>query len=1109
MYRKYLEKLEKLKNVSNKYVDNQYNYLKSLDNLQQGKIDYQKSNPLESTWEDQYGQRGISVQINFKNNSYELPKNVDSYIKPLLNILSNSEYKDLIFSIEGHSDSTGDYEKNLVLSKNRAKSLVNYLVKKKNIDPNRLEMKGYGPNRPLDSNQTDEGRQKNRRVEMNLLGNTSKPALVTTGHLTNDVKAISADGLLLLSSNGDVWDTKNWIKLYSIDSSYNRASFSPNSKYIYVNTDGYVSALLDARTGILIDFIKIPSMHDIDFSSQVIWSLDSSKLVMIINSFCVVYDIKQKKVTRMIPVPIAGRLSKIIAWIKGGSHIAVTGYASNGQVLTVNIDNGKIRSFKVPYVGWIHMIASSKDARYLYISDDQGFVTQWDTIKDTLPPKVEPFMIDFLRKGGRFASKRLHVHPAYPHIVAVSCFHSSSWGIIDFKQKKIWYDKVPNQSESPSTYWGLDGKELLITGGWVANQSSRQAMHTNGLYKIQFDPATPIQHIKNHNLTFIKGASAKIKKVLAFESLKNIVVVSTIDLSIWDITTGKQIHQWPIALDQIAVNQTKKSNMIYGVFYDNKLKQSTLYSFNLQNFQMKKLKVFRNMIMNKIVSRGHMIYLAGGKYLPPNQGSEFLHLFVFNAKKERVVAKNKIKTLTEKLKYKKITGSEIHSLAVSPSGKEIAYSTRWKDGYGYGFTRSKKVRFWNWKKNKNTSAIEFNENTIDSLFYETNQVLRVSANAYWSDWLYKKNEKKKYEVQEGKKKSKKTRMYKKAYQLDQAFTNLNLQVKLKKGMIQFINRRTNTVAVTIFKKGKEWIVYTPDNYFVASHHGTDKVFWKVGNRMLAVEQIRSQLEKPLMIQNAIKSIFNQQKKKKKRKTASNTVAVNPEVFQIPYQIKLVSLEKVETTNSQYTMKLDLQINDQSPLPQFLWSQNGHTIRGKQIKSSKKSSNRHLVEYTFKLKDGMNILSGAIEYKNATMMPQIVVIHKKTSRKSSSKQAINPKLNKHLCFFGVGVKEYENSKQNLKFPDRDAIKLAELFHKQQGKLFKKVHSKVLTNEEATVRTIQIELNRFLKQASAEDVVIIFIAGHGITDSNQNLYFMAHDSNLDEAYTGLNLKVFPNF
>ncbi len=72
-------------------------------------------------------------------------------------------------TVEGHTDSRGKYKYNVKLSQDRADSVMKYLVNH-GVEANRLNAIGYGPDRPIDSNDTKEGRARNRRVEFVVLG---------------------------------------------------------------------------------------------------------------------------------------------------------------------------------------------------------------------------------------------------------------------------------------------------------------------------------------------------------------------------------------------------------------------------------------------------------------------------------------------------------------------------------------------------------------------------------------------------------------------------------------------------------------------------------------------------------------------------------------------------------------------------------------------------------------------------------------------------------------------------------------------------------------------------------------------------------------------------
>ncbi|MCA5004461.1 OmpA family protein [Sphingobacterium bovistauri] len=75
--------------------------------------------------------------------------------------------KNFSLKLAGHTDNTGSLQTNLRLSKERAESVKAYLVSK-GANASRIEATGYGPNQPIASNTTAEGRQQNRRVEFTL-----------------------------------------------------------------------------------------------------------------------------------------------------------------------------------------------------------------------------------------------------------------------------------------------------------------------------------------------------------------------------------------------------------------------------------------------------------------------------------------------------------------------------------------------------------------------------------------------------------------------------------------------------------------------------------------------------------------------------------------------------------------------------------------------------------------------------------------------------------------------------------------------------------------------------------------------------------------------------
>lgn len=105
----------------------------------------------------------IALYINFETSKADIKPESQPIIQQIADMLKQNA--GLKVSIEGHTDNTGTEKSNQTLSENRAKSVVNALIAK-GIDKGRLSSKGWGQSKPVADNKTDEGKAKNRRVEI-------------------------------------------------------------------------------------------------------------------------------------------------------------------------------------------------------------------------------------------------------------------------------------------------------------------------------------------------------------------------------------------------------------------------------------------------------------------------------------------------------------------------------------------------------------------------------------------------------------------------------------------------------------------------------------------------------------------------------------------------------------------------------------------------------------------------------------------------------------------------------------------------------------------------------------------------------------------------------
>jgi len=105
----------------------------------------------------------VSGGILFETDSAKLAPSAADLVRRISEVMKKNP--NLKISVVGHTDSTGDYDYNIKLSERRAKAFADALIKE-GVVANRLTAVGVGPQSPVATNDTAEGRAQNRRVEL-------------------------------------------------------------------------------------------------------------------------------------------------------------------------------------------------------------------------------------------------------------------------------------------------------------------------------------------------------------------------------------------------------------------------------------------------------------------------------------------------------------------------------------------------------------------------------------------------------------------------------------------------------------------------------------------------------------------------------------------------------------------------------------------------------------------------------------------------------------------------------------------------------------------------------------------------------------------------------
>ena len=125
---------------------------------------YEKNIPLQPI---EINATVVLNNIFFDTNKFDLKPESVTELDKLVELLT--ENTSLKIEISGYTDNVGKPADNLSLSNNRAKAVVSYLIEK-GIPASRLTYKGYGETNPVSDNATEEGRARNRRTELKVVG---------------------------------------------------------------------------------------------------------------------------------------------------------------------------------------------------------------------------------------------------------------------------------------------------------------------------------------------------------------------------------------------------------------------------------------------------------------------------------------------------------------------------------------------------------------------------------------------------------------------------------------------------------------------------------------------------------------------------------------------------------------------------------------------------------------------------------------------------------------------------------------------------------------------------------------------------------------------------
>lgn len=293
----------------------------------------------------------------------------------------------------------------------------------------------------------------------------------------------------------------------------------------------------------------------------------------------------------------------------------------------------------------------------------------------------------------------------------------------------------------------------------------------------------------------------------------------------------------------------------------------------------------------------------------------------------------------------------------------------------------------------------------------------------------------------------------------------------------------------------DYIAYTPDFYYTSSKNAANAIAFKSGLTVLPFEQLELKFNRPDIVADRIgysnpKLVASYKAAFEKRLKRLGLTEKDLEgKLEVP-EVTIANLDNIPLSVEKPNFSFSISAKDDSygisNVQVFINDVPLYKGIGMEAKSAKGQA-----------------VSKEINLALSTGINEIKVVATNTNGLESIPASFEIKYERaeyykpNLYLAAIGVSQYQQSTFNLTFAAKDAKDINALL--SQSAAFENKYTKVLTDQQATKDNI-LGLRSFLQQASVDDVVVIFIAGHGVLDKSFNYYFATHDMDFNNPANG---------
>jgi WD40 repeat protein len=307
-----------------------------------------------------------------------------------------------------------------------------------------------------------------------------------------------------------------------------------------------------------------------------------------------------------------------------------------------------------------------------------------------------------------------------------------------------------------------------------------------------------------------------------------------------------------------------------------------------------------------------------------------------------------------------------------------------------------------------------------------------------------------------------------------------MAVSFISGELKIYDPNEGQYIATMVTEGDNAIIKTKDNFYKVNKEGYGLVTFRVGKNAYPFEQFDLYFNQPARVLEALGSknkgliqLYQTTRDKRMKK-----MGLEKSFFAIDAlpQIEVLNRNEIPSTTSDKQITLHIKATDPNGKITGLqfWVNNVPVFGTRNIKTRASSSvDTNIV---LPLLNGINeIRCAAFNQKGNESLNEAFRIDASYS------------TNVNLFLVSIGTSSYKDKKFNLKYAAKDAKDLAAMMG--GSSLFSSVQIKTLTDAEVTKKNLQT-VKDFLAKAEVNDIVMVFIAGHGVLDKDFNYFYAPH-------------------